>query len=314
MNRKAGLRPRLSFKQTVMKKMRFNYKKAILAYNALTDEQVQDVDDYVGELAEKDMLQALDDAGLKSSVKLEDAMDFRFSSWPDGPLVKMLYHIVSKKLVKSVAGMDCSSFVTINKGGNMRQKTSQRRDSAAELLKLRMNNYPNTVDSKAAYILQHVLKGDLADNIGMRCTELGEEEFEHYYGADVDTIIRLCNGLYSADVNQSCLAVIAAAEELGGGGGCGLMRDNYHKLYEAGIPELIPEFASGFRGRIVKVYDLRDDRHVIQTVSNDHEKQFYFSSDLTFGFNEFDHAVLFGMFGKDHFHTVIKLHDVIKTQ
>lgn len=191
-------------------------------------------------------------------------------------------------------------------------KTSQRRDIAAELLKLRLNRYSGTVSSKAAYLISHLLKGDLPTHMGFACTELGEEEFKNYYGADVDTIIRLCNGLYSADVNQSCLAVIAAAEDME----CDnlWLRENYNKLYEAGIPELIPEFYSDFRGQIVKVYPLTDNRHVIQVVHASCEKKFYFSGDPTFVFDEFDHAVIFGMFGKDHFRTVIKLHDVIKTQ
>lgn len=197
---------------------------------------------------------------------------------------------------------------------NQANQTSQRRRCATELLKLRMNNYPNTVESKAAYILQHVLKGDLADRIGMKCTELGEEEFKNYYGADVDTIIRLCNGLYSADVNQSCLAVIAAAEDLESGGCCGLMRDNYNKLHEAGAAELIPNFASGFRGRIVKVYPLTDNRCVIQTVCDNCEKRFYFSGNVTFGFDEFDHAVIFGMFGPEYYKAVVAMLSAVKTQ
>lgn len=192
----------------------------------------------------------------------------------------------------------------------MRQKTSQRRNSAAELLKLRLNRYSDTVAGKAAYLISHLLKGDLPTHMGFACTELGEEAFKNYYGADIDRVIELCGKLESDDPNQSCLAVIAAAEDMG----CDdCLRNNYYRLYDAGIPELIIEFYGGFRGQIVKIYPLADNRHVIQAVSDDGVRKFYFSGDPTFVFNEFDHAAIFGMFGKDHFRTVIKLHDAVKT-
>jgi hypothetical protein len=53
---------------------------------------------------------------------------------------------------------------------------------------------------------------------------------------------------------------------------------------------------------------------VIQTLSDNCEKRFYFSGNVTFGFDEFDHAVIFGMFGPEYYKAVVAMLSAVKTQ
>lgn len=199
----------------------------------------------------------------------------------------------------------------------MKQKVSIRRKCAAELLQLRLNNYPNTVVSKASYLLKYLLRGDLVDHVGMQCTSLGEKEFKNYYGADVDRVIALCNSLVSDDVNQSCLAVIGAAEDIDSNGCCGQLRDNFYRLSDAGIPGSIADFATGFRGTVVYVTAIPirpNTMHVIKTADEAGGQHYYVAEDPTYGFGSFDDAAIFALFGKDNFRTVTALYDALRSQ
>lgn len=199
--------------------------------------------------------------------------------------------------------------------------------AATHLMTLKLN-----VDDpayRAAFLIRNVIKGTLASHFRTEHARMKDREFEHYYGAPLQKLLLQAWRLEHLQndpegVNAATVVANAAA------GVCKYLGHNFAHLLAAGIPEEIGEWASGFRGSIIRIdrLPLSDDLDITQhghgvpmkagprivtarETSGRGEWKYYSNRDWHVCHSTYEEAVLFGMFGKDHYGTVVKLYRAI---
>ena len=128
--------------------------------------------------------------------------------------------------------------------------------AAFELLRLKLNISTHEVCDRAAWLIRHLLNGDLSMHFAKESARMGDTDFAYYYGHTATRIIMLAEALENItlhgkpknDPMLSAETVMAQACFNVDPAGCAALQWNWSHLVAAGIPHDIKDFASDFRG------------------------------------------------------------------
>lgn len=187
--------------------------------------------------------------------------------------------------------------------------------AATHLMTLKLN-VSGEPAYRAAFLIRHVLKGTLAAHFRAEHARMKDREFERYYGAPLQKLLLQAWRLEHLEndpdgVNAATVISSAAA------GVSGFLPHNFAHLLAAGIPEAIDQWATGFRGAITRIDRIplsNGTPRIVTARDEKKEAKHYADTDWSVCFGAYEDALLFGMFGKDHYRTVEKLYEAVNSK